>query len=54
MLEWDGFRSFLAIARSRTLSGAARTLGVQQQSTKCLPRSSPRSAIVILASRSKW
>ena len=30
MLEWDGLRSFLAIARYRTLSGAARALGVQQ------------------------
>ncbi len=30
MLDWDDLRSFLAIARSGTLSGAARELGVQQ------------------------
>lgn len=30
MLEWDDLRHFLAIARHRTLSGAARALGVQQ------------------------
>ena len=30
MLDWDELRSFLAIARSHTLSGAARELGVRQ------------------------
>ena len=30
MLDWDDLRSFLAIARHRTLSGAARALSVQQ------------------------
>lgn len=30
MLEWDDLRTFLAIARSRTLSGGARELGVRQ------------------------
>jgi DNA-binding transcriptional LysR family regulator len=30
MLEWDDLRHFLAITRHRTLSGAARALGVQQ------------------------
>jgi DNA-binding transcriptional LysR family regulator len=30
MLDWDDLRSFLAISRHRTLSGAARALGVQQ------------------------
>lgn len=30
MLDWDDLRYFLAIARHRTLSGAARTLHVQQ------------------------
>ena len=30
MLDWDDLRSFLAIARNHTLSGAARELGVQQ------------------------
>lgn len=30
MLDWDDLRYFLAIARHRTLSGAARALGVQQ------------------------
>ena len=30
MLGWDDLRSFLAIARRRTLSGAARELGVRQ------------------------
>jgi DNA-binding transcriptional LysR family regulator len=29
-LNWDDFRVFLAIARSKTLSGAARKLGVNQ------------------------
>lgn len=29
-MEWDDVRSFLAIARARTLSGAARNLGVRQ------------------------
>ena len=29
-LDWDDLRVFLAIARSKTLSGAARTLGVNQ------------------------
>lgn len=29
-LDWDDLRVFLAVARSRTLSGAARTLGVNQ------------------------
>jgi DNA-binding transcriptional LysR family regulator len=30
MLDWDDLRTFLMIARHRTLSGAARALGVQQ------------------------
>ncbi|MBO0711716.1 MAG: LysR family transcriptional regulator [Acetobacteraceae bacterium] len=30
MLGWDDLRTFLAIARSHTLSGAARALGVRQ------------------------
>ena len=30
MLDWDELRTFLAIARRRTLSGAARELGVRQ------------------------
>ena len=30
MLDWDDLRHFLAIARQRTLSGAARSLHVQQ------------------------
>lgn len=30
MLDWDDVRSFLAIARAGTLSGAARTLNVRQ------------------------
>lgn len=30
MLDWDELRTFLAIARSHTLSGAARDLGVRQ------------------------
>jgi len=30
MLDWDNLRTFLAIARSHTLSGAARELGVRQ------------------------
>jgi DNA-binding transcriptional LysR family regulator len=30
MLDWDDLRSFLAIARQGSLSGAARALGVQQ------------------------
>ncbi len=30
MLDWDDLRSFLAIARSGSLSGAARALGVRQ------------------------
>lgn len=30
MLEWDDLRHFLAIARHRTLTGAAHALGVQQ------------------------
>lgn len=30
MLDWDDLRHFLAIARHRTLSGAARALNVQQ------------------------
>ncbi len=30
MLDWDDLRTFLAIARSHTLSGAARELGVRQ------------------------
>ena len=30
MLDWDDLRSFLAIARHRTLSAAARVMGVQQ------------------------
>ena len=29
-MNWDDIRTFLAIARSRTLSGAARSLGVRQ------------------------
>lgn len=29
-MDWDDVRSFLAIARARTLSGAARDLGVRQ------------------------
>ena len=29
-LDWDDLRVFLAISRSKTLSGAARTLGVNQ------------------------
>lgn len=29
-MDWDDVRSFLAIARTRSLSGAARELGVQQ------------------------
>lgn len=29
-MDWDDVRSFLAIARARTLSGAARELGVRQ------------------------
>jgi DNA-binding transcriptional LysR family regulator len=29
-MDWDDVRSFLAIARMRTLSGAARSLGVRQ------------------------
>ena len=29
-MDWDDVRSFLAIARTRTLSGAARELGVRQ------------------------
>ena len=29
-MDWDDIRTFLAIARSRTLSGAARSLGVRQ------------------------
>lgn len=29
-MDWDDVRTFLAIARERTLSGAARVLGVQQ------------------------
>ncbi len=30
MLDWDDLRTFLAITRSHTLSGAARALGVRQ------------------------
>ncbi len=30
MMDWDDVRTFLAIARARTLSGAARELGVRQ------------------------
>jgi DNA-binding transcriptional LysR family regulator len=30
MADWDGLRIFLAIARARTLAGAARTLGVDE------------------------
>lgn len=30
VLEWDDLRTFLMIARHRTLSGAARALHVQQ------------------------
>ena len=30
MLDWDNLRTFLAIARSHTLSGAAREIGVRQ------------------------
>ena len=29
-MDWDDVRSFLAIARARSLSGAARDLGVTQ------------------------
>ena len=29
-MDWDDVHSFLAIARARSLSGAARELGVQQ------------------------
>ena len=29
-MDWDDVRSFLAIARARSLSGAARDLGVRQ------------------------
>src|SRR3982751_2201090 len=30
MPDWDGLRIFLALARSRTLSGAARKLGIDE------------------------
>ncbi|WP_214647741.1 LysR family transcriptional regulator [Novosphingobium aerophilum] len=30
LMDWDDVRSFLAIARARSLSGAARELGVRQ------------------------
>lgn len=49
MLDWDDLRSFLAIARHRTLSGAARALGVQQSTMgRRLDALEERAGVVLL------
>lgn len=49
MLDWDDLRSFLAIARHRTLSGAARALSVQQSTMgRRLDALEERAGVVLL------
>ncbi|MBN9563613.1 MAG: LysR family transcriptional regulator [Alphaproteobacteria bacterium] len=49
MLDWDDLRSFLAIARHRTLSGAARALSVQQSTMgRRLDALEERAGVILL------